>query len=119
MGLVLPILALISGLGNVACRPPSHADSCMKNLLIIVLRFSVVTAKLCGAGGVRAVIAENLVLKRQLIVLRRGRQRSPNLALSDRLIGICFLTTSADGPGALGHVEPAQASALDLTLRFA
>jgi hypothetical protein len=44
------------------------------------------TAKLCGPGGVRAVIAENLQLKQQLIVLRRGRQRAPNLALSDRLI---------------------------------
>ena len=33
----------------------------------------MVTAKLGGPGGVRAVIAENLVLKQQLIVLRRGR----------------------------------------------
>jgi hypothetical protein len=38
--------------------------------------------------GVRAVIAENLMLKQQLIVLRRGRQRAPNLALSDRLISV-------------------------------
>jgi hypothetical protein len=37
-------------------------------------------------GGVRAVIAGNLVLKQPLIVIRRGRQRAPNLALSDRLI---------------------------------
>jgi len=28
------------------------------------------TARLCGPGGVRAVIAENLLLKQQLIVLR-------------------------------------------------
>jgi hypothetical protein len=27
-----------------------------------------VSAKLCGSGGVRAVIAENLLLKQQLIV---------------------------------------------------
>ena len=52
----------------------------MKNLLITLLHFAVVTAKLCGPGGVRAVIAEILVLKQQLIVLRRGRQRAPNLA---------------------------------------
>jgi len=43
------------------------------------------TAKLCGLGGVRAVIAENLLLKQQLIVLRRARQRAPNLTLRDRL----------------------------------
>jgi transposase InsO family protein len=58
----------------------------MKNLLITFVHFAVVTAKLCGPGGVRAVIAENLALKQQLIVLRRGRQRAPNLLLSDRLI---------------------------------
>jgi hypothetical protein len=47
---------------------------------------AVMTAKLCGPGGVRAVIAENLVLKQQLIVLRRGRQRAPSLTSSDRLL---------------------------------
>jgi len=35
---------------------------------------------------VRAVIAENLLLKPQLIVLRRARQRAPNLTLKDRLL---------------------------------
>jgi putative transposase len=35
---------------------------------------------------VRAVIGENLVLKQQLIVLRRGRRRAPSLTLSDRLL---------------------------------
>jgi hypothetical protein len=67
-------------------RRLTYADSRMKNLLTTLLHFAVVTAKLCGPGGVRAVIAENLVLKQQLIVLRRGRHRAPNLALSDRLI---------------------------------
>ena len=37
-------------------------------------------------GGVRAVIAENLLLKQQLIVLRRARRRAPNLTRSDRLL---------------------------------
>jgi len=44
----------------------------MNNLLLTLLHLVVMTAKLCGPGGVRAVIAENLVLKQQLIVLRRG-----------------------------------------------
>jgi putative transposase len=43
-------------------------------------------AKLCGPGGVRAVIAENFLLKQQLIVLRRARQRAPNLLRRDRLV---------------------------------
>jgi transposase InsO family protein len=35
---------------------------------------------------VRAVIVENLLLKQQLIVLRRARQRAPNLTRGDRLL---------------------------------
>ena len=58
----------------------------MMNVWLTLLDLAVVTAKLCGPGGVRAVIAENLVLKRQLLVLRRGRERAPNLRLSDRLL---------------------------------
>ena len=58
----------------------------MKNLLLNLLHLAVVTAKLCGRGGMRAVIAENLELKQQLIVLRRARQRAPNLSKCDRLL---------------------------------
>jgi hypothetical protein len=35
------------------------------------------TAKLCGPGGVRAMITENLVLKQQLLVLRRVASAHP------------------------------------------
>ena len=58
----------------------------MKDLLLTLLHLAVMAAKLCGPGGVRAVIAENLLLKQQLIVLRRGRRRAPNLTRSDRLL---------------------------------
>jgi len=67
----------------------------MKDLLLTLLHLAVMTAKLCGPGGVRAVIAENLLLKQQLIVLRRARHRAPNLTLSDRLLcgfGSLFLS---------------------------
>src|SRR3954470_5430385 len=57
----------------------------MKDFLLTLLDLAVTIAKLCGPGGVRAVIAENLVLKQQLIVLRRGRRRAPNLTPGDRL----------------------------------
>src|SRR5580704_3733133 len=60
----------------------TYAVSPMKDLLLVPLHLAVVTAKLCGPGGVRAVIAENLLLKQQLIALRRARYRAPNLTLS-------------------------------------
>ena len=73
----------------------SYADPQMRNLLLAVLHMAVMTAKLCGPGGVRAVIAETLLLKQQLIVLRRARHRAPNLTLNDRLlcgVGSLFLS---------------------------
>jgi putative transposase len=57
----------------------------MKDLLLALLHLAVTTAKLCGPGGGRAVTAENLLLKQQLIVLRRARQRAPNFSVGDRL----------------------------------
>jgi hypothetical protein len=83
----MPILGLIFGLNNVAWRAAFDLRRlAMKELLVTRLRLAVVTAKLCGPGGVRAVAAENLVLKQQLIVLRRDRRRAANLTLSDRLL---------------------------------
>ena len=67
----------------------------MKDLLLLLLHLAVTAAKLCRPGGVRAVIAENLLLKQQLIVLRRARQRAPNLRVGDRLLcgfGALFLS---------------------------
>jgi len=61
----------------------------MRDILLTLLHLAVTTAKLCGPGGVRAVIAENLVLKQQLVVLRRGRRRAPRLTLSGRLLCGC------------------------------
>jgi hypothetical protein len=67
----------------------------MKDLPLTLLHLAVVAAKLCGPGGVRAVIVENLLLKQQLIVLRRARQRAPNLTLTAQLLcgfGSLFLS---------------------------
>ncbi len=58
----------------------------MKAVLLTLLHVAVTATRLCRPGGVRAVIAENLVLKQQLIVLRRPRQRAPNLTTADRLL---------------------------------
>jgi hypothetical protein len=58
----------------------------MRNFLLTLLHLAVVAAKLCGPGGVRAVIAENHLLKQQLIVLRRARHRAPNLTGSVQLL---------------------------------
>src|SRR3954471_11049842 len=69
----------------------------MSDFLLALLHLAVTTARLGGPGGVRAIIAENLLLKHQLIVLRRGRRRAPNLTRGDRLLfgfGSLFLTAA-------------------------
>ena len=74
----------------------------MKDLLLPLLHLAVTAAKLCRPGGVRAVIAENLLLKQQLIVLRRSRQRAPNLRVGDRLLcgfGALFSESGTDSQG--------------------
>ena len=41
-------------------------------------------AKLAGRGGAKAVIAENLLLKQQLLIVCRDRKRAPNLSPGER-----------------------------------
>ena len=81
----------------------------MKDLLLTLLHWAVMTATLCGPGGVRAVIAEHLLLKQQLIVVCRPRQRAPRLTASDRLLfgfGALFLSPGRIRKVAIG-VRPA------------
>ena len=90
----------------------------MKDLLLTLLHLTVMTATLCGPGGVRAVIAENLLLKQQLIVLRRPRQRAPRLTASDRLLfgfGSLFLSPGRIRKVAIG-VRPSTLLALHQAL---
>ena len=55
---------------------------------VIYLFFHLLTtlAKLLRPGGGRTVIAENLLLKQQLIIHSRSRQRAPNLSTQDRAL---------------------------------
>ena len=58
----------------------------MNGAILLVLNLLSALAKLIRPGGYRAVIAENLLLKQQLIIHSRKRQRSPNLTTQDRTI---------------------------------
>jgi hypothetical protein len=55
-----------------------------------ILRLLAGLITVLGSGGIRAVLAENLILKQQLLVMRRSRRRAPNLRTADRvLFGFC------------------------------
>ena len=58
----------------------------MKELFLLLAHFLVVLLKLASPGGVRSVVAESLLLKHQLLTLRRSRKRAPKLTPWDRLL---------------------------------
>ena len=58
----------------------------MHDLLLLAIHLLVTLAKFLRPGGVRAVAAESLALKHQLLIGKRSRQRAPNLTNLDRLV---------------------------------
>src|ERR1700738_505512 len=58
----------------------------MRDLLLLAIHLLVPLAKFLGPGGVRRVAAESLLLKHQLLISNRSRQRAPNLTTLDRLV---------------------------------
>ena len=64
----------------------------MRDLLILLVHLIATLARLLGPGGLRSVVAESLLVKQQLLILNRSRQRAPNLRASDRILaGVCAL----------------------------
>ena len=62
----------------------------MKNAVVLLVHLLAGLSLLLGTGGTRAVLAENILLKQQLLVLQRSRRRAPNLRPADRfLFGFC------------------------------
>ena len=58
----------------------------MRELVILAVHLLVTLAKLLRPGGVRAVAAESLLLKHQLLISKRARRRAPNLTPMDRFV---------------------------------
>src|SRR6266853_876083 len=69
----------------------------MRELLVLAIHLLVTFAKLLRLGGARAIAAESLLLKHQLLISNRCRQRAPNLATLDRFV--LGLTTLFMCPG--------------------
>ena len=68
----------------------------MIHLLILAVHLLATITKLVRPGGVRAVVAESLVLKHQLLISSRARRRAPNLNSFDRfLLGLGSLFVPA------------------------
>ena len=61
----------------------------MRSFIKIATHLLLTLLKLCKPGGVKALVAENIALRQQLITLSRKRNKSPTLTTNDRwLFGI-------------------------------
>ena len=58
----------------------------MKDMVILLAHLLTTVAKLLGPGGAKSIIAENLLLKQQLLVVTGSRRRAPNLSTADRFL---------------------------------
>ena len=58
----------------------------MRDLILLLIHVVATVLRLVNPGGVRAVIAESVVTKHQLLILNRSRRRAPNLRIADRVI---------------------------------
>ncbi len=65
---------------------PCCYHSSMRLLVVLFIHFVATLVRLLGPGGVRSIVAESLLLKHQLLLLNRSRQRSPHLRAWDRIL---------------------------------
>ena len=64
----------------------------MRDVVILLVHLIVTVVRLGRPGGLRSVVAESVLVKQQLRILNRGRNRAPNLRAVDRIIaGLCAL----------------------------
>jgi len=58
----------------------------MKTLFLLSIHFVVLIFKLLKPGGLKAVAAENLAIRQQLMIANRKRHRAPPLTSLERLL---------------------------------
>jgi len=57
----------------------------MMKLITLLFSYIVVCLRLLSPGGVRAIAAENMVLRQQLITLSRNQKRAPRLTFFEKI----------------------------------
>jgi putative transposase len=58
----------------------------MRHLVVLLIHLIVVLTQLLQPGGVRSLVAESLLLKHQLLIVNRSRQRWPHLSSWYRIL---------------------------------
>ena len=58
----------------------------MRILLALLAHLLTTLAKLLGPGEAKGIVADSLIMKQQLLIINRSRQRAPNLTSIDRIL---------------------------------
>ena len=58
----------------------------MRAVFLLLVHLLTTLTRMLRPGGARAIVAESLLLKQQLLVVSRNRQRAPNLEPTDRFL---------------------------------
>ena len=58
----------------------------MKDLLVLLAHLLTTIATLLGPDGAKSIVADSLLMKQQLLIINRTRQRAPNLSALDRFL---------------------------------
>ena len=58
----------------------------MKDLISLLIHLLATLAKFMGPGGAKAVVADSLLMKQQLLVINRSRKCAPDLSLIERFL---------------------------------
>jgi len=66
--------------------PVSVIVRSMRDWFVLMVHLIVTTIRIVTPGGARAVIAESLLLKHQLLILSRSRRKAPKLRTLDRIL---------------------------------
>lgn len=55
----------------------------MRDLAILLIHLLTTIATLLRPGGARSLVAESLLMRQQLLILNRGRERAPNVCVAN------------------------------------
>ena len=78
--------------GHFLRVPRSWQHCAVRDLAALLLHLVATVARVAGPGGARAVVAESVLVKHQLLILNRSRKGSPSLRSADRVVaGLCAL----------------------------
>jgi hypothetical protein len=70
--------------------------SAMKDLLVLLIHLLTTVAKVLGPGGAKAVVADRLLMKQQLLIINRSRRRAPYLLTLDRFLDHAIFWNASD-----------------------